>query len=509
MMKHGKTPIKKFLFLATASLFVLFGGMFSHRVLASGENSDNTGNTAETLGDDQLLNEIKERGTLRMGTATSYAPFEFIINKNGKNEIVGSDIKLGEQIAADLGVELEIVDMEFGNLITSMEGGHIDIIIAGMSYTEERDKSIDFSAVYQNDDQSFVIRTEDAGKIVNYQSFIEHDLIIGVSDSTLQETIANEIFADYIEVVAMRKTADVISAIQSGQIDGALMDDSVAGAYVAQNEDLINIEAGIEIQQDGKSVGVPENQPSFLAAIDRTIEDVHENDLYNQWIEESYELLRSNQEDSWFAYWPYFWEGIKTTLLISSVSIIAGSILGAGLAFMRISQKRILDLLAQVYIEVIRGTPLMIQVLFIYIGPGAVFGWGTLTSGLVAVSFNSAAYIAEIFRGGITAVDKGQSEAARALGLDYWTTMKDVIVPQSLRSIWPSLGNEFITLIKESAIVSTIGVAELTFQTRAVTALTYQGVQPLLISMSLYLMLTFTLSKLLNRYEKQMNKKYV
>ncbi|WP_233487827.1 amino acid ABC transporter permease [Aerococcus sp. 1KP-2016] len=198
----------------------------------------------------------------------------------------------------------------------------------------------------------------------------------------------------------------------------------------------------------------------------------------------------------------------KTTLLIAAVSIFFGMILGIILALMRLTNNPILKALAGFYIEFVRGTPLMIQVLFMFLGVGSIFGWSTLTAGLVSVSMNSGAYIAEIIRGGVQSVDKGQSEAARSLGLNYWQTMRKVVFPQSLRSIWPSLGNEFITLIKESSIVSTIGVAELTFQTRAVTGLTYQAVVPLFISMVIYFIMTYALSQLLNVYERKMNKKY-
>ena len=211
---------------------------------------------------------------------------------------------------------------------------------------------------------------------------------------------------------------------------------------------------------------------------------------------------------SWTIYWPYFWNGIKTTLIIAAVSIFFGMILGIFLALMRLTNNPFLKFIATAYIEFVRGTPLMIQVLFMFLGVGSIFGWSTMTAGLVSVSMNSGAYIAEIIRGGIQSVDKGQAEAARSLGLGYWQTMRKVIFPQSLRSIWPSLGNEFITLIKESSIVSTIGVAELTFQTRAVTSITYQAVVPLFISMIIYFIMTYALSQVLNVYERKMNQKY-
>ena len=196
------------------------------------------------------------------------------------------------------------------------------------------------------------------------------------------------------------------------------------------------------------------------------------------------------------------------TLLISILSIVFGMILGSLLAVMRISNLKFLSGIAGAYVEFVRGTPLMIQVLFIFLGVGGLLGISPLVAGLIAVSLNSGAYICEIIRGGLQSVPKGQAEAARSLGLDYKTTLRKIIFPQSLRSIWPSLGNEFVTLIKESSIVSTIGVAELTFQTRAVTSQTYQGIIPLFISMVIYFIITYALTKLLNHYEKQMNAKY-
>lgn len=466
--------------------------------------------TSSTADEDHLLAEIQERGVIRMGTASGYAPYEFTILENGENKVVGVDVFLGEQIAEDLGVKLEVVDMEFGSLITSLETGSIDIIIAGMTATEERDKSIDFSTPYEVSSQDIVIREEDKDNIVDYTSFHNGEYIMGVSENTLQETYIQQ-YIDNPEVVTMRKSADAVSALLAGQADGVLLDASVAGAFAAEHDGLTTVTSGMDVEEQGKSVGLSENQPSLLEAINNTVANVDAENLIEIWTEESYDIItdNSNSENGWMAYWPYFWDGIKTTLFISAVSIVFGAILGVFLALLRISGNPILSGLATAYVEFVRGTPLMIQVLFMFLGVGGIFGWSTITAGLVAVSLNSGAYICEIIRGGIQAVDKGQTEAASSLGLNYWTAMRKVVFPQSLRSIWPSLGNEFITLIKESSIVSTIGVAELTFQTRAVTSLTYEGIIPLIISMILYFIITFTLSKLLNMYERKMNKKYI
>ena len=318
-------------------------------------------------------------------------------------------------------------------------------------------------------------------------------------------------FFENPDLLIMRKSGDAIAALTSGQADGVLLDDAVAGANAAENEGLTVIDSNLDgmVEDQGKSIGIPENQPSLQTAINDILEDVNDQGLIETWTEASFDIIAGeNAGTGWTTYWPYFWNGIKTTLIIAGVSIFFGMILGILLALMRLTDNPVLKFLAAAYIEFVRGTPLMIQVLFMFLGVGSIFGWSTMTAGLVSVSMNSGAYIAEIIRGGIQSVDKGQAEAARSLGLGYWQTMRKVIFPQSLRSIWPSLGNEFITLIKESSIVSTIGVAELTFQTRAVTSITYQAVVPLFISMIIYFIMTYALSQVLNVYERKMNQKY-
>lgn len=465
---------------------------------------------AEVEGEDTLLTEIQERGVLRMGTASGYSPYEFTVLQDGKNVVVGIDVFLGQHIADQLGVELEVVDMEFGSLIASLETGGIDMIIAGMGATEERDESIDFSNAYELSGQSIVIREGEEDDILDYTSFENGEHTISVSEATLQEGYVRDHFENP-DLLIMRKSADAIAALISGQADGVLLDDAVAGANAAENEGLTVIDSKLDglVEDQGKSIGIPENQPSLQNAINDILVDVDNQGLIETWTEASFDIIAGeNAGTGWTIYWPYFWDGIKTTLIIAAVSIFFGMILGIFLALMRLTNNPVLKFIATAYIEFVRGTPLMNQVLFMFLGVGAIFGWSTMTAGLVSVSMNSGAYIAEIIRGGIQSVDKGQAEAARSLGLGYWQTMRKVIFPQSLRSIWPSLGNEFITLIKESSIVSTIGVAELTFQTRAVTSITYQAVVPLFISMIIYFIMTYALSQVLNVYERKMNQKY-
>jgi polar amino acid transport system substrate-binding protein len=206
-------------------------------------------------------------------------------------------------------------------------------------------------------------------------------------------------------------------------------------------------------------------------------------------------------------YWKYFALGVEYTIGISAVSVVAGFLIGVLLAFMRLSKTKAIRALGTAYVEFVRGTPLMVQILFVYFGLGVIVNIPAVVSGIIAVSLNSGAYVCEVIRGGILSVNKGQSEAARSLGLNAHDTMYSVILPQALKNIWPALGNEFVSLIKETSIVSIIGVSDMIYQLKIVQADTYRGVIPIVITMILYFILTFTISRILKHYEVKMNAK--
>lgn len=200
-------------------------------------------------------------------------------------------------------------------------------------------------------------------------------------------------------------------------------------------------------------------------------------------------------------YYKFFISGAGYTLSISVLTIIFGLMGGVLLALMKNSNNKVLKTLAAAYIEFIRGTPLLIQLYIVYYG---IHSLPMFTAGVIALSINSSAYIAEIIRAGITAVDKGQMEAARSLGMNLVTAYKTVILPQAFKNILPALGNEFIVLIKESAIVSVIGIHDLMYKTDTVRGITFIAFEPLIIAAAIYFLMTFTLSKGVNYLERRL-----
>src|SRR6056297_953604 len=205
-------------------------------------------------------------------------------------------------------------------------------------------------------------------------------------------------------------------------------------------------------------------------------------------------------------YHRYYLRGTGVTLLVSFFGVLLGVILGLILALMNLSKNKVLKAISRSYINFVRGTPLLVQVFIVYYGlPLLGFDFmPDLWLVVIAVSFNSAAYIAEIVRGGIQSVEKGQTEAARSLGMTQKMAMRYVIIPQALKNILPALGNEFVILIKESAIISVVGIHDLMYQTDTIRGISYRPFSPLIFAAIIYFIITFSLSRLLNVFERRL-----
>jgi polar amino acid transport system permease protein len=194
------------------------------------------------------------------------------------------------------------------------------------------------------------------------------------------------------------------------------------------------------------------------------------------------------------AVWPrmgMFLEGAKFTILASVMSVILGTALGTLIGILRTTPVKPVKTLAACYIYVIRGTPALIQLFFIYFGlPSVGINLTAMASGVIGLSMNSAGYIGEIVRGGIEAIPEGQWEAGNVLGMSYVKSMRYIILPQALRNMLPAFGNEFITLIKESSLLSTLAITELTMVGQQVRSATYASFETFIIVGAIYLVMT-------------------
>lgn len=228
-----------------------------------------------------------------------------------------------------------------------------------------------------------------------------------------------------------------------------------------------------------------------------------------------YQLYRTFLEDD---HWKFFTSGLKITFTVTLGALAMGVVIGLVLAVIRTLKEsytvkkppiilRFLNGLTQLYITVIRGTPMMVQLLimgFVLMKPKTEDA--KIICGIVTLGINSGAYVAEIIRSGLMSVDKGQTEAGRSLGFNYVQTMWHIVIPQAVKNILPALGNEMITLLKDTSLVSTIALSDVTRQTQGIVSVTYSAMVPYISLAIIYLVIVIIMTKLLNIFEKRLRK---
>lgn len=217
-------------------------------------------------------------------------------------------------------------------------------------------------------------------------------------------------------------------------------------------------------------------------------------------------------------YWPSFILGVRTTLVVAISGTLIGLVIGlfvGGLRAIKLDKtasassrfiKKIIDIISRIYIEIFRGTPMMVQAVFIYyLVYTNIVRWDKMIAAIFIISINTGAYMAEIIRSGIQAVDIGQSEAARSLGLSSSQTMMNVILPQAIKNAFPAIGNELIVNIKDSSVLMIISITELMFQSNSIAGTTYRFTETYFVTAVIYLILTTISSYIMHLIEKRLN----
>ena len=457
------------------------------------------------VAEDSVLQKIKKSKKLVVGTSADYPPLEFTTSDNGKTKYVGVDIELARDIAKDLGVKLVIKNMSFDSLLVALETGKVDMVISAMTPTAERKQSVDFSKIYYKPSgEYFLINKRDQNKYKKIADF--KGKTVGAQTGSIQYNLIESQMKSS-KVKGLGKINNLVLALQSNKVAGLVLEEMTAKAYAQNNKNVIAVRSDLREQQAGNAVAIAKGQTGLVKAVNKTINRVQKENLIDKkYLPEAAKYMQTAQKsNTMMKYVPYFVKGIGYTIVITIFSVIIGIVLGIVLALMRLSKNKIFHAISVAYIEFIRGTPQMVQILFVYFGVGALISnLSAVVAGIIAIGLNSGAYVAEDIRSGISSIAKGQTEAARSLGLSQAKTYRYVIIPQALKNIWPALGNEFITLLKDSSLVSVIGVSELMYQTELIQTSTYRGVLPLFIAMIIYFIMTFTLSRILNFFERKM-----
>ncbi len=444
-------------------------------------------------------------------TEAGFAPYEYY--DNGK--IVGVDIDIAEELAKSLGMELEIKDVYFDSIINEVKTGKSDFGAAGISYTEERAKEVDFSVDYMISRQIIIVKNE--SNITSPSDLFDQRVAVqlgSVADSYITEELPN------MTLVREKKFLAAIQDLMDDKVDCVVMDEVPAKELV--NSSLKILEDALVIDHYGMIVS--KGNSKLLNQINEVITNLKESGKIDEFMlvhtglkEKEKEVDLGNSLLNKFYYsviydarYKFILEGFKNTLLIAIGAVMLGIVIGIAIAITRNihdtkGKLKILNYLAKSYVNIIRGTPSTLQLMIIYYVIFKSTSVNIVLVGIIAFGINSGAYVAEIIRAGINSVPIGQKEAGYALGLHYGDVMKSIVIPSAIKNILPALGNEFITLVKETSIGAYIGIVELTKASDIIASRTYDYFFPLIIIAAIYLCITFFLSKVFGMIERKMN----
>ncbi|MFV0560895.1 MAG: amino acid ABC transporter substrate-binding protein/permease [Enterococcus sp.] len=437
---------------------------------------------------------------------SAFAPFEF---KNSDGEYEGIDVKLMERIAELQGFTIRMDYRGFSAAVQALESGQADGMIAGMTITDERKQSFDFSTPYfESGIQLAVQKGND--DIKSYSDLKGKKVGAKVGTESADFLTAHE--EEYGYTIKLFDSADQLyDGLKVGAIDAMMDDYPVIGYAINQGQDLatpIERESGGEYGFAVKKGENPELLQMFnegLAELKRTGEY---DDIVNEYIGDTAKkdtvdestitgLIKNNYKT--------LLEGLWKTIVLAIVSFALALVIGVIFGLFSVAPIRALRIIASIYVDIIRGIPMMVLAFFIFFGLPSIVGFTIpdFTAGIITLTLNASAYIAEIVRGGINAVPTGQMEASRSLGMTYNRTMQKIILPQAVRIMLPSFVNQFVISLKDTTIISAIGVVELLQTGKIIVARTTQSTYVYLIIAIMYLVLITALTKLAKVLEKR------
>ncbi len=455
---------------------------------------------------------------LIMATSADFPPYEFV---NGR-KIDGIDPAIIRIIAEKLNCELQIQNMNFDSVITAVQSGKADIAASGLTITDERKKLINFTVPYVIAQQKTVVKEK--SPIKNFDDL--KGKRIGVQHGTTGDLYVSK---NISKPERFASGALAIAAMRAGKVDAVVIDSEPANVFVKQNKDLRLLPGALTSEE--YAFAVNKKNIVLLAQINAHLLEMQQSGeiaeivkRYKEHHQDKTQDIVASNDSFWGNFkelfhinfikdkrYLYLWHGFLNTLYITFVALLLGIIIGFSVAVIRSTADqtgslKLLNFLCKVYLTVIRGTPAVVQLLIIYF---VIFGSVDISKMIVAIiafGINSGAYVAEIIRGGIMSIDKGQMEAGRSLGLSYAQTMRLVILPQAFKNVLPALGNEFIVLLKETSIAGYIALEDLTKAGDIIRSQTYDAFMPLAAVALIYLALVMLLSSLLTRLEKRLKK---
>ena len=452
-----------------------------------------------------------------MATNAEFPPYEYLVGE----QIDGIDPAIVRLIAEKLDRDVKIDNMKFDSVIAAVQTGKADIAASGLTVTEDRKKQVLFTIPYIVAEQLIIVPENSPIKA-------KADLKgkrVGVQLGTTGDTYMTE---NIQQPERFDNGALAVSALVSGKLDAVVIDNEPAKVYVQKHPGLIILSEPLTVEEYAFAFNKKDTElcAKFNAELQKLKESGELDEIIRSYKEGQQQEVDAASDTFWGKIkhsfylnfvkdkrYMYLIKGFLVTLEITVFAVLIGIVIGFLVAIVRSTadqtrnksfRLKFLDSLCKIYLTVIRGTPVVVQLLIIYF---VIFGAVDVSKVLVAIiafGINSGAYVAEIFRAGIMSIDRGQMEAGRSLGLSYAQTMQSVIVPQAFKNVLPALGNELIVLLKETSVAGYIALQDLTKGGDIIRSQTYDAFMPLIAVALIYLSVVMLLTYLLGRLERSL-----
>ncbi|MDF3068308.1 MAG: Amino acid transporter binding protein and permease protein [Polyangiaceae bacterium] len=449
---------------------------------------------------------VKARGELRWGgDLQGGEPYVFEDEKN-PGQLQGFEVEIAAALARALGVQAKFVQNDWSNLVPALERGDFDLALNGLEDTPERRARILLSTPYYTYGETLTVRRG--------ASYTELAPLAGKRVGTLNQTVASDLLrAARAEVVLYEGQQEPYFDLVKGRTEAVLLDHVIAERYGCVLPELTCVAR--DVARGHYVIGVRKDDAQLLGAVNESLAALRESGELQR-ILERWKLWdeRQKTEAAPSASEPppterrfvaghalLFLQGALVTLLVSLLSFALASPLGLAIAALRLYSGRVGRALAAAYVELFRGTPLLLQLYVLYFGVADVVRLGPITAAVLGLALNYGAYEAEVYRGALLAVPAGQTEAARALGMSRWQSLRHVVFPQALRTALPAVTNDFVALLKDSSLISVITVVELTKRMTILAVELRDWITPGLLCAGLYFAMSFPLARLSRRIE--------
>ncbi|MBH8564585.1 ABC transporter permease subunit [Nostoc sp. CENA67] len=461
--------------------------------------------------------------TLRVATEPAFPPFEF---RGQGGELQGFSIDLMNAIATAASFKVDFQSLPFDGIIPALQAKTVDAAISSITITQERAKTIAFSRPYFKAGLAIAIRADNQA-ITNFDSLKNKKIAVQLGTTGAEKAKS----VPGVQIRSFDSAPLALQELANGNVD-AVINDAPVTLYAINTGNLKGIKVVQQLlTEEFYGIATAKNSPNLALinnGLDKVLKKGTYSQIYQKWFKAEPPSLPTkspfeNQAGAGLSgisasinvivqAFPVLLLGALVTLQLTIFSVVLGMIGGSLIGIVRLSRIAPVRWAARAYVDFFRGTPLLVQIFMIYFGLPAIaqqlgftFNFDRLTAGVVALSLNSAAYIAEVVRAGIQSIEVGQTEAAQSLGLSPLQTMRLVIFPQAIRRMIPPLGNEFISLLKDTSLVAIIGFEELFRKGQLIVAENYRAFEIYAAVALVYLCLTLLSSQAFSRIEVWMN----